>query len=49
VGLYRPNRLWWRYTAWWVLAWSGNAVVGVALVLLRAISPPFSTSSNPLA
>ena len=39
---HRPNRLWWRYTAWWlsalvlaVLWWV------VALVLLRAVSPPF--------
>jgi arabinofuranan 3-O-arabinosyltransferase len=39
---HRPNRLWWRYTGWWLLAlvlamlwWA------VALGLLRAISPPF--------
>ncbi|QQK52045.1 DUF3367 domain-containing protein [Mycobacterium avium subsp. paratuberculosis] len=39
---HRPNRLWWRYTGWWLVAlvlatlwW----VVG--LVMLRAISPPF--------
>lgn len=39
---HRPNRLWWRYTGWWLVAlvlatlwW----VVG--LVMLRVISPPF--------
>jgi arabinofuranan 3-O-arabinosyltransferase len=39
---HRPNRLWLRYTAWWLLAlvlaiswWV------VALTLLRAVSPPF--------
>lgn len=39
---HRPNRLWWRYTGWWLVAlvlatlwW----VVG--LVMLRSISPPF--------
>ncbi|MDH6243382.1 alpha-(1-_3)-arabinofuranosyltransferase family protein [Mycobacterium sp. OTB74] len=39
---HRPNRLWWRFTAWWfgctllaVLWWA------VALVLLGRISPPF--------
>ncbi|WAC94542.1 alpha-(1-_3)-arabinofuranosyltransferase [Mycobacterium sp. Aquia_213] len=39
---HRPNRLWWRYTAWWlfslVLAMSWWVV---ALVLLRNVSPPF--------
>ena len=39
---HRPNRLWWRFTAWWVLA-SALAVTWwvVALVLLGRISPPF--------
>lgn len=39
---HRPNRLWWRFTAWWalgiVLAVSWWVV---ALVLLGRISPPF--------
>ena len=39
---HRPNRLWWRYTAWWlvslVLAMSWWVV---AIVQLRRISPPF--------
>ena len=39
---HRPNRLWWRYTAWWALALSlAMAWWVVALALLRAISPPF--------
>jgi len=39
---HRPNRLWWRFTAWWALA-SALAVAWwvVALVLLGRISPPF--------
>jgi arabinofuranan 3-O-arabinosyltransferase len=39
---HRPNRLWWRYTAWWLLA-LGLAMLWwvVALVLLRDVSPPF--------
>ncbi len=39
---HRPNRLWWRFTAWWALA-SALAVTWwvVALVLLGRISPPF--------
>lgn len=39
---HRPNRLWWRYTAWWLLA-VALAVLWwvVALVQLRGISPPF--------
>jgi arabinofuranan 3-O-arabinosyltransferase len=39
---HRPNRFWWRYTAWWALA-LGLAMLWwvVALGLLRAISPPF--------
>jgi arabinofuranan 3-O-arabinosyltransferase len=39
---HRPNRLWWRYTAWWALALILAMLWWVvALVLLRAISPPF--------
>ena len=39
---HRPNRLWWRFTAWWF----GCAVLAVlwwvvALLLLGRISPPF--------
>ncbi len=39
---HRPNRRWWRFTAWWALA-SALAVAwwAVALVLLGRISPPF--------
>ncbi|HRD14508.1 MAG TPA: DUF3367 domain-containing protein, partial [Mycobacterium sp.] len=39
---HRPNRRWWRFTAWWMLA-SALAVTWwvVALVLLGRISPPF--------
>ena len=39
---HRPNRLWWRFTAWWSLA-SAMAVAWwvIALVLLGRISPPF--------
>ena len=39
---HRPNRLWWRFTAWWALA-SALAVTWwvIALVLLGRISPPF--------
>jgi arabinofuranan 3-O-arabinosyltransferase len=39
---HRPNRLWWRYTAWWVLALVlATSWWVVALTLLRTISPPF--------
>ncbi|MCV7397754.1 DUF3367 domain-containing protein [Mycobacterium paraseoulense] len=39
---HRPNRLWWRYTGWWLVALSlAMAWWVVALVMLRAISPPF--------
>lgn len=39
---HRPNRLWWRYTGWWLLALSLATLWWVvALVMLRAISPPF--------
>jgi arabinofuranan 3-O-arabinosyltransferase len=39
---HRPNRLWWRYTAWWLLALALAMLWWVvALVLLRTISPPF--------
>ncbi len=39
---HRPNRLWWRYTAWWLL-FLALAMLWwvVALVLLRKVSPPF--------
>jgi arabinofuranan 3-O-arabinosyltransferase len=39
---HRPNRLWWRFTAWWA-ACSVLAILWwvVALVLLGRISPPF--------
>ena len=39
---HRPNRLWWRFTAWWALC--GVLAVTwwvVALVMLGRISPPF--------
>lgn len=39
---HRPNRLWWRYTGWWLVALVlAMAWWVVALVMLRAISPPF--------
>ena len=39
---HRPNRLWWRYTAWWLLALSLAMLWWmVALALLRSVSPPF--------
>lgn len=39
---HRPNRRWWRYTGWWLLALLLAALWWlVALVMLRAISPPF--------
>ncbi|WP_231977567.1 alpha-(1-_3)-arabinofuranosyltransferase [Mycobacterium sp. E2989] len=39
---HRPNRLWWRYTGWWLLALALAALWWVvALLMLRAISPPF--------
>jgi arabinofuranan 3-O-arabinosyltransferase len=39
---HRPNRLWWRYTAWWLLALSLAMMWWVvALSLLRNVSPPF--------
>jgi arabinofuranan 3-O-arabinosyltransferase len=39
---HRPNRLWWRYTAWWLLAFCLAMLWWVvALVLLRSVSPPF--------
>ena len=39
---HRPNRLWWRYTGWWLLALLLATLWWVvALVMLRVISPPF--------
>lgn len=39
---HRPNRLWWRYTGWWLVALVLATLWWVvALVMLRAISPPF--------
>ncbi|ORX06588.1 hypothetical protein AWC29_09655 [Mycobacterium triplex] len=39
---HRPNRLWWRYTAWWSLSLAlAMAWWVVALLLLRSVSPPF--------
>jgi arabinofuranan 3-O-arabinosyltransferase len=39
---HRPNRLWRRYTAWWLLALTlAMSWWVVALVLLRKVSPPF--------
>lgn len=39
---HRPNRLWWRYTGWWLLALSLATLWWiVALVMLRGVSPPF--------
>ena len=39
---HRPNRVWWRYTAWWLLALAlAMAWWLVALVLMARISPPF--------
>ena len=40
---HRPNRLWWRFTAWWAAVrwcWPSTWWV-VALVMLGRISPPF--------
>lgn len=39
---HRPNRVWWRFTAWWALC-GALAVTWwvVALVMLGRISPPF--------
>ncbi|OIN79218.1 alpha-(1-_3)-arabinofuranosyltransferase [Mycobacterium malmoense] len=42
LACHRPNRLWWRYTAWWLLALSlAMAWWMVALACLRHVSPPF--------
>ena len=39
---HRPNRLWWRYTAWWLVALAlAMSWWLVALTLLRTVSPPF--------
>ncbi|PQM46168.1 Alpha-(1-_3)-arabinofuranosyltransferase [Mycobacterium talmoniae] len=39
---HRPNRLWWRFTGWWLLALTlAVSWWVVALLLLGRISPPF--------
>jgi len=39
---HRPNRLWWRFTGWWMLACALAVTWWVgALVLLGRVSPPF--------
>jgi arabinofuranan 3-O-arabinosyltransferase len=39
---HRPNRRWWRYTAWWLLALAlAMSWWLVALILMARISPPF--------
>ena len=39
---HRSNRLWWRYTGWWLLSlFLAMLWWVVALAMLRAISPPF--------
>ncbi|ORV58171.1 hypothetical protein AWC06_20665 [Mycobacterium fragae] len=39
---HRPNRLWWRYTGWWLVALAlAMSWWLVALVLMARISPPF--------
>ena len=39
---HRPNRRWWRYTGWWLLALAlGMTWWLVALILMARISPPF--------
>ena len=42
LACHRPNRLWWRFTAWWLLGLLlATAWWLVALVLLGQVSPPF--------
>jgi arabinofuranan 3-O-arabinosyltransferase len=39
---HRPNRRWWRYTGWWLLALAlAMTWWAVALILMARISPPF--------
>ncbi|OBH26616.1 hypothetical protein A5693_03055 [Mycobacterium sp. E1319] len=39
---HRPNRLWWRYTGWWLVSLLLATLWWVvALAMLRTISPPF--------
>ncbi|WP_232065124.1 DUF3367 domain-containing protein [Mycobacterium cookii] len=39
---HRPNRRWWRFTAWWALALAlATSWWLVALILMARISPPF--------
>lgn len=42
LACHRPNRLWWRYTAWWLVALVLATLWWVvALSQLRGVSPPF--------
>ena len=42
LACHRPNRLWWRFTGWWLLGLLlATAWWVVALVLLGQVSPPF--------
>ncbi|WP_371686725.1 DUF3367 domain-containing protein, partial [Mycobacterium persicum] len=42
LACHRPNRLWWRYTAWWLLALVLATLWWVvSLTQLRGVSPPF--------
>jgi arabinofuranan 3-O-arabinosyltransferase len=42
LACHRPNRLWWRFTAWWLLGLLLATLWWlVALVLLGRVSPPF--------
>lgn len=42
LACHRPNRLWWRYTGWWLLTLVLATLWWVvALTQLRGVSPPF--------
>ncbi|MFZ0832845.1 MAG: alpha-(1-_3)-arabinofuranosyltransferase family protein, partial [Mycobacterium sp.] len=42
LACHRPNRLWWRFTGWWLLGLLlATAWWLIALVLLGQVSPPF--------